>query len=100
MPSYLVETFLPRGDARDRRARDRATRSAAETLTRAGTPIRFGGSIYVPEDEICFYSVDAPSVGDVECIAERAGLRLLRVVEAISSRREDRRTCPGKPVQR
>jgi hypothetical protein len=92
MPSYLVETFLPRADAGDRRVRERATSSAAEALTRDGTPIRFGGSIYVPEDEICFYSIDAPSIGDVERIAERAGLRLLRVVEAISSRRKDRRT--------
>ena len=92
MPSYLVETFLPRGNAGDRRARERATSSAAEALTRGGTPIRFGGSIYVPEDEICFYSIDAPSIGDVERIAERAGLRLLRVVEAISSRGQDGRT--------
>ena len=82
MPSYLVETFLPRGRAGDRRARELATSSAAEALTRDGTPIRFGGSIYVPEDEICFYSIDAPSVGDVERVAESAGLRLLRVVEA------------------
>ena len=84
MPSYLVETFLPRGDANDRRSRDRATRSAAKALTRDGTPVRFGGSIYVPEDEICFYSFDAPSVGDVERIAERAGLRLLRVVMTLA----------------
>ena len=89
MPSYLVETFLPRGNAGDRHERERATSSAAEALTRDGTPIRFGGSIYVPEDEICFYSFDAPSVGDVERIVERAGLRLLRVVEAIPSSKEN-----------
>ena len=92
MPSYLVETFLPRDNAADRRARERATSSAADALTRDGTPVRFGGSIYVPEDEICLYSIDAPSVGDIERIAERAGLRLLRVVEAISSKRKDRGT--------
>ena len=92
MPSYLVETFLPRGDAADRRSRERATSSAAEALRRDGTPSRFRGSIYVPEDEICLYSIDAPSIGDVERIAERAGLRLLRVVEAISSTTTDRRT--------
>ena len=84
MPSYLVETFLPRVAAGDRRARDRATSSAAKALTRDGTPVRFGGSIYVPEDEICLYSFDAPSVGDVELVAERAGLRLLRVVVTLA----------------
>ena len=97
MPSYLVEAFLPRGNDGNRRVQERATSSAAQALTRAGTPIRFRGSVYVPEDEICFYSFDAPSVGDIERIAERAGLRLLRVVEAIPSNREDRRTCAGKP---
>jgi hypothetical protein len=90
MPSYLLEAFLPRGDAGDHRARERAAISAAEALTRNGTPVDFGGSIYVPQDEICLYSFDAPSVGDVERIAERAGLRLLRVVEAIPSNREVR----------
>ena len=84
MPRYLAETFLPRGAAGDRRARNRATRTAAEALTRDGTTVRFAGSIYVPEDEICFYRFDAPSVGDVERIAERAGLRLLRVVVTLA----------------
>jgi hypothetical protein len=88
MPSYLVETFLPRDTTGDRRGHERATSSAADAATRDGTPVRFGGSIYVPEDEICFYRFDAPSIGDVERIAERAGLRLLRVVEAIPSNKE------------
>jgi hypothetical protein len=88
MPSYLLEAFLPRGNAGDRRAREQAASSVVEALTRDGTPVRFGGSIYVPEDEICFFSFDAPSIGDVERIAERAGLRLLRVVEAIPSNEE------------
>jgi hypothetical protein len=99
MPSYLVETFLPRGTAADRGAQERATSSAAEAASRDGTPVCFGGSIYVPEDEICLFSFDAPSIGDVERIAELAGLRLLRVVEAIPSNREVQRTCadPSSP---
>lgn len=96
MPSYLLETFLTRGNSGDRRARERAASSAADAATRDGTPVCFGGSIYVPEDEICFYSFDAPSVGDVERIAELAGLRLLRVVEAVPWNRENR-PCAGKP---
>ena len=92
MPSYLVETFLPRVEAGDRIAHERATSAAARASTRNGAPVRFGGSIYVPEDEICLLSFDAPSTADVERVAERAGLRLLRVVEAIpSGRRGPRR---------
>lgn len=96
MACYLVEAFVPRGNARERRARERAARLAAEALTLAGTPVHFHGSIYVPEDEICFYSFEAPSAGDIGRIAERAGLRLLRVVEAIPSNGRDRLKSIGR----
>ena len=36
VPSYLVETYLARGRAREQTARERRARSAAEELTRAG----------------------------------------------------------------
>ncbi len=90
MPSYLVETFLPQGHAADRHAQGLATTAVAEALMREGTPVQFGGSLYVPEDEIFLCRFDAPSVGVVEWIAEQAGLRLLRVVEAIPSLEEVR----------
>ena len=61
MPSYLVETFLARGHAGERTAREDRARSAAEELTRAGTSVRFDGVIHVPEDEICFFVFGAPS---------------------------------------
>lgn len=86
MPTFLAEAFVAAVDPDGARTNERAARSA-EALTRGGTPVRFGGSIYVPEDEICLLSFDAPSARDVERVAETAGLRLLRVVEAISSRK-------------
>ena len=88
MPSYLVETFLPRGAAGERTARERRARSAAEELTQQGTRVRFDRSIHVPEDEICFYVFDAPSVRDAAMVAQQAALDPLRVVESISSRKE------------
>jgi hypothetical protein len=45
--------------------------------------------IHVPQDEICFFAFDAPSAQAVALVAERAGLEPLRVVEAISSRKEE-----------
>jgi hypothetical protein len=90
MPSYLVETFLARGAAGEREARERQATSAAETLTREGTRVRFGGSIHVPEDEICFYTFDASSGRVAALAAHRAGLVPLRVVEAVSSFQEER----------
>jgi len=89
VPSYLVETFLARSDAGGRTARERRARSAAEELTRQGTRVRFDRTIHVPEDEICFFVFDAPSGRDAALAAERAELNPFRVVEAVSSGKED-----------
>jgi hypothetical protein len=89
VPSYLVETFLHRGAAGERAARERRARSAAEELTRKGTSVRFERTIHVPEDEICFFLFDAPSTEDAALAAQLAEVGPLRVVEAISSRKEE-----------
>ena len=89
MPSYLVETYLPRGDAGRRAACERRARSAADEQTRTGTCVRFDGAIHIPEDEICFYVFDAVSGRDAALVAQRAGLEPFRVVEAVSSREEN-----------
>jgi len=85
VPSYLVETYLARGQAGERTARERKARSTAEELTQEWTPVRFEHSIYVPEDEICFFVFDARSGGDAALAAQRAGLDPIRVVQAVSS---------------
>jgi hypothetical protein len=91
MPSYLVETFLARGAASERQAREGRASAAAEALSRDGTAVRFDGSIYVPEDEICFFTFEAASSRDAAIAADRAGLEAMRVVEAISSPTEGNR---------
>ena len=88
MPSYLVETFLARGSAGERTAREARARSAAEESTRAGSCVRFEGAIHVPEDEVCFFVFGAPSSRDAALVAQRAGLDPCRIVEAVTSRKE------------
>jgi len=88
VPSYLVETYLARGQAGERAARERRARSAAEEMTREGTRVGFEGSIYVPEDELCFFTFAARSSREAALVAQRARLEPLRVVEAISSGKE------------
>ena len=88
MPNYLVETYLARGRAGERAARERRARSAADELTDGRIRVRFDRSIYVPEDEICFFLFDAPSGRDAALVAERAELDSIRVVEVVSSRKE------------
>ena len=89
MPVYLVETFLARGAAGERLARERRACSAAEAMTQEGTCVCFEGSIHVPEDEVCFFTFAAPSGRDAAVVAHRAALDPLRVVEAIESRKEE-----------
>ncbi|HEX4678446.1 MAG TPA: hypothetical protein VH210_04450 [Gaiellaceae bacterium] len=88
MPSYLVETYLARGQAGERVARECRARSAAEELSQEGTQVRLERSIYVPEDEICFFVFDASVARVAALAAQRAGLDPFRVVEAISSEKE------------
>jgi len=88
VPSFLVETYLARGGAVERTMRERRARSAAEELTREGTRVRFDRLIHVPEDEICFFVFDASSGREAALAAQRARLEPLRVVEAVSSRKE------------
>ena len=88
MPSYLVETYLARGQAGERTAREQRARSAAEELTQERARVRFEHSIHVPEDEICFFVFDAPSGQAAALAAQLAGLGATRVVEAISSGNE------------
>jgi hypothetical protein len=90
VPDYLVETYLSRGLAGERASRERRARSAAEQLAKEGTRVLFDRSIYVPEDEICFFVFDAPSGKDAALAAQRAELNPIRVVEALSSRKEER----------
>jgi hypothetical protein len=89
VPSYLVETFLPRGVAAGRAASERRARSAAVELTLGTTRVRFDRSIYVPEDEMCFFVFDAPSGREAALAVQRAGLDPIRVVEAVSSGKEE-----------
>lgn len=78
-----METYLARGRAGERAASEQRARSAVAELTQEG--VRFERSIYVPEDEICFFVFDAPSGRQAALAAQHAGLEPIRVVEAVSS---------------
>jgi hypothetical protein len=82
---FLLELYLAgTGGAAAERGADRARR-AAEELSGEGTPVRFLRSIFVPEDETCFYLYEAASAEAVREAARRAELAFERVVEAVAS---------------
>ena len=79
MPTYLVETYLARGQAGERASREHRACAAAQELTH----VRFRRSIHLPEDEICFFVFEAVSGREAAFAAERAGLDPVRVLEAV-----------------
>jgi hypothetical protein len=99
VPSYLVETFLPRGAATERTAREARARAAAAELTRQGTRVSFERTIHLPEDEMCFFLFVASSGREAALVAEHAALDPFRVVEAFSSEvASSQRRGPFKPA--
>lgn len=86
MKQFLVEVFTPRASAGELATAERRARLAARRLSNT---VRYVRATYVPEDEICFYVFDARSARDAAHAAQRAGLDPIRVVEAVSSGKEE-----------
>jgi hypothetical protein len=78
---YLVELYLGRNDQASLAASAERTRLSAEEISSAGTPVRYLRSIFVPEDETCFFLCEAESIDAVREVVQRAGLKFERVVE-------------------
>ena len=80
MAEFMVELYISRSDgaATVALAAERL-RIGAEAATRAGTPVRFLRSIFVPEDETCFVLMEAETAGDVRDAALRVGMRFEHV---------------------
>jgi len=91
---FLVELYVSREDAAAVERGAERTRRAAEELTREGTPVRFVRSIFVPEDETCFFLCEAVSAEAVREAARRAALSFERVTEALAESGDENRPCP------
>jgi uncharacterized protein DUF4242 len=85
MAEFLLEVYATRTDSRAVVAAARRARAAADWVASEGSRVRYVRSIFVPEDETCFYIYEADSVGTVQEAARRAGLAVDRVVEARSA---------------
>src|SRR5215207_11173341 len=55
VPTYLVETYMPRSHAQEARAAGRRAQAAAEELSREGTPVCYVRTTFLPDDETCFH---------------------------------------------
>ncbi len=82
MAEFLAEVYLARGAGFDSSVA--RARSAAEELTREGTRVVHVSSVFVPEDETCFFLYEAASTDAVREVARRAALPFERVSEAVA----------------
>ena len=80
MTEFLVELYVSKTNcAAVAVEAERLSRAAAE-LTAEGRPVRLVQSIFVPEDETCFLLVEAATTENVRVTAQRAALRIERLV--------------------
>ncbi len=83
MAEYLVELYVSRTDAEGAAQNAARTRIAAGELTREGTPVRCVRSMFVPEDETCFFLFEAGCAEAVRAAGRRAALVFERIAEVV-----------------
>jgi hypothetical protein len=82
MTEFLVELYASKTDCDAVAASLARLHRAAAELSGERRSVRVVRSIFVPEDETCFFLVEALAVEDVRETARRASLECERVVEA------------------
>ncbi|HWB56865.1 MAG TPA: nickel-binding protein [Gaiellaceae bacterium] len=83
MPRYLAELYLPRSGSGSLQEAALRARSAADEMTREGTPIRYLRAIFLGEDEVCMHLYEAASPELVREASRRAAIPIERVTEAM-----------------
>jgi hypothetical protein len=82
MTEFLVELYVSKTDRDAVPVTLARLHRAAAQLTVERHPVRVVRPIFVPEDETCFFLVEATSIEDVRQTARRASLEWERVLEA------------------
>jgi len=100
MSEFLVEVYVSRETAGTQMPTAHDVSIAAAQLTREGRRVRLLRSIFVPEDETCFYLFQAQTGDAVREAAMRAGLRFDRVREAVANWTEPAAPKPQQQGER
>jgi len=80
---YTVELHLPRTGWADLQGAAARARQATDQLRREGEHVRFLRSIFVPEDDACFFLYEGTSAESVKAAAARAELGVRRIDPAL-----------------
>jgi Protein of unknown function (DUF4242) len=84
MAGYVVEVYMSRHRASALDGIAARARRVSEELSRAGTPVIYVRSVFLPEDETCFHFFDAPSLEAIQETCSRLGLMHERIAKARS----------------
>ena len=86
MPSYLVESFVPRSSLDTALEAGGRLRAACDELRRKGSSARYVRTTFVPEDETCFHLIEADSAEVAAELCRRASICRVRIVVANEAR--------------
>ena len=84
---YLVELTRPGDGWLALQGASSRARRAADTLQAEGELVRFLRAIYVPEDDTCFFLIEADSPQLVDEVGVRSGVSFHRVAEPVDAGR-------------
>jgi hypothetical protein len=84
MNSYLVERYLPGVSEVQLRAALERLEAACAELSARGDPIRYVGSMFLPDEETCFCRLDGDNPGAAAKANEIARLPFARITAGLA----------------
>jgi hypothetical protein len=84
MPSYLIESYLPRSRSGELHSVVDRLQRATQSLTAEGRRVSHLRSTFVPNDELCLHLLEAESAATVSEASRRASIEPARVVQALT----------------
>jgi hypothetical protein len=97
MPSYLVESYLPRATDALEEASQHALR-AAQFADGEGLGVRYVRTTLLETDETCFHVFDADSLSELEAALSSVRLEADRIVRADETSAADAAPTEAGPV--
>jgi len=85
---YLVELVAPSSGWQDLQQLTARARAGAEELSSEGIAVRFLRSIYVPEDQSCFFLYEGDTTEAVGEAGRRARLQIAGIAETLHAEAE------------
>ena len=82
MATFVIESYMSRTGTGELDAAAARLRAAIDDMPESAGRVRYLRSMFVPDDEMCFYVIEAPSQEVAVDAARRAGLTPDRVVKA------------------